>query len=162
MPDEVISDTSPLQYLHQVDCLELLPELYGTIIVPEGVAEEIAAGKARGVFLPDLGDLNWITVQPDPHLDILPFAVDLGQGEREVLSLTAIRPNALALLDDGLARHFAKHLGIRFTGTLGVLLKAKTMRHLDTVRTVIDQLQANGFRLDATTREAVLELAGES
>jgi predicted nucleic acid-binding protein len=43
---EVISDTSALQYLHQADSLDLLRRLYGTILVPEGVAEEIAAGEA--------------------------------------------------------------------------------------------------------------------
>ncbi len=38
---EVISDTSPLQYLHQAKCLDLLHILYKTVLVPEGVAEQI-------------------------------------------------------------------------------------------------------------------------
>jgi predicted nucleic acid-binding protein len=35
---EVISDTSPLQYLYQTERLDLLRVLYETIIIPEGVA----------------------------------------------------------------------------------------------------------------------------
>jgi hypothetical protein len=35
---EVITDTSPIQYLHQVNLLELLPKLYGQIIMPQAVA----------------------------------------------------------------------------------------------------------------------------
>lgn len=45
---EVVSDTSPLQYLHQIDRLDLLRILYGDILVPEGFAEEIAEGRALG------------------------------------------------------------------------------------------------------------------
>lgn len=39
---EVISNTSPLQYLHQLDLLDVLPTLYGEVLVPAGVAREIA------------------------------------------------------------------------------------------------------------------------
>ncbi len=162
MPDTVISDTSPLQYLYQASCLDLLPTLYGSIIVPEGVAAELATGRARGVSLPDPDNLDWILILPAPHRGILPLAVDLGQGEREVLSLALERSGALALLDDGLARHFAKHLDIAFTGTLGVLLKAKVAGHLDAVRPILDRLQALGFWLDRATRAAVLDIARES
>lgn len=158
---EVISDTSPLQYLHQTDCLELLPALYGTILVPEAVIDELAAGRAHGVSLPDPHDLDWIKILPAPHRNILPLAVDLGRGEREVLSLATEQPNALALLDDALARHFARHLNVRVTGTLGVLLKAKAAGHLDAIRPTVDQLQSLGFRLAESTRIAVLDLAGE-
>lgn len=161
MPEEVISDTTLLQYLHQADCLDLLPKLYGLITVPEGVAAEIAAGRAQGVFLPDLENLSWIQIRPAPHLGILPLAADLGRGEREVLSLAVGRADVLALLDDGLARHFAKHLEIPFSGTLGVLLKAKATGHLDAVRPVLDRLQSLGFWLDQGTHAAVLKIAQE-
>lgn len=39
---EGISDTSPLQYLHQAKYLDLLHILYRTVLVPEGVAEEVS------------------------------------------------------------------------------------------------------------------------
>jgi len=43
LPD-VICNTSPLQYLHQIGMLHLLPSLVGTVIVPEAVVEELAIG----------------------------------------------------------------------------------------------------------------------
>jgi len=55
---EVVSDTSPLQYLYQAERLDLLPALYQEIVVPEGVAEEIAAGRSLGHSLPDLAVLD--------------------------------------------------------------------------------------------------------
>lgn len=89
-------------------------------------------------------------------------ATDLGTGEREVLSLAAERPEAMAILDDALARRMALHLGIRFTGTLGVLLRAKAAGHLEAIKPVVDRLQELGFRLDSKTRSAVLDLAEEA
>lgn len=159
---EVICDTSPLQYLHQTGRLVLLAELYGEILVPEAVAHEIAVGRSLGTSLPELDAVDWIQIVSAPSRRILPMVVDLGLGEREVLALAAERPGALAILDDGLARRFARHLEISMTGTLGVLVKAKKTGHLETVRPVLDELESLGFRLDQKTRAAVLELASES
>ncbi len=39
-----ISNTSPIQYLYQTNLLELLPQLYGNIILPQGVVIELAEG----------------------------------------------------------------------------------------------------------------------
>lgn len=159
---EIISDTSALQYLHQVDRLDLLRLLYGRVVVPEGVAEEIAEGRALGYSLPDLSSPEWIRIEPVVGRHLLALATDLGKGEREVLALATERPEATALLDDGLARRVADHLGISFTGTLGVLLRAKAEGYLDRVSRVVDRLQTLGFHLDGTTRAAILELAGEA
>ncbi len=162
MPEEVISDTSPIQYLHQVGRLNLLPALYPRIIIPEAVAAELAAGSKLGVSLPDLETTDWILIQPAPHRVVLPLVVDLGRGESEVLAMAADRPESLALLDDGLARHFARRLEIRITGTLGILLKGKQSGHLQAVTPVVRRLEDLGFHLDRSTRAAVFELAGEA
>jgi hypothetical protein len=158
---EVISDTSTLQYLHQADSLDLLRRLYGTILVPEGVAEEIAEGRRLGHSLPDLGAIGWIRVTPVTDPRVLLMVADLGKGEREVLSLATEKSGALALLDDTQARRMARHLGIPFTGTLGVLLRAKAAGHLDAVAPIVARLQSFGFWLDEATRVGILELAGE-
>ncbi len=59
----VISDTSPLQYLHQIGCLGLLADLFQRVIVPAGVAQEIQRGAQQGVDLPDLRQLAWVMIQ---------------------------------------------------------------------------------------------------
>lgn len=159
---EVISDTSALQYLHQTNHLQLLRDLYGTVVVPEGVAEELAEGRALGHSLPDLESHEWLRVIATPHRRTLLLATDLGKGEREVISLAVETPDSLAILDDKLARRMARHLGVRFTGMLGVLLRAKEVGLLDAVLPVVDRLDALGFRLDKKTRASVLRLAGEA
>lgn len=158
---EVISDTSPLQYLFQTDRLDLLPALYGRVLVPGGVAEEIQRGRELGVVLPELSVLDWIQIESVTELPVKLLAADLGLGEREVLGLAKSRPDSLAVLDDALARRHARLLGVSFTGTLGILLKAKAVGLLESVAPVVTQLTQLGFRLDPTTQRAVLRLAEE-
>lgn len=158
---EVISNTSPLQYLHQIEQLDLLPTLYGTIIVPGGVAAELAEGRLRGVALPDPAQLAWADIRLLDDTVLLRLATDLDRGEREVLAIAKQCTDPLAILDDGLARGYAKLLGIPVTGTLGVLLKAKSAGHIERVAPMLDRLESLRFRLDPRTRIAVLALANE-
>ncbi len=157
----VISNTSPLQYLHQVGTLFLLPQLFGEIWVPEAVVAEIHAGHNRNVSLPDLGALPWLIVHPVQQRAPLPLVTHLGEGEKEVLALGLELPGSLLLLDDRNARRHAEALGLNVSGTLGVLLLAKERGNLDAVGPVPDRLDALGFRLDGGTRQIVLRLADE-
>lgn len=116
---EVIVDTSPLQYLHQLGLLDLLPNFYGEILIPESVVREIAAGRALGVALPELNTLPWIKVRRVAGLAVLPLVSDLGAGEREVLALALETDQPLVVLDDALARRVARRLDLDLTGNLG-------------------------------------------
>ena len=158
---ELIADTSPIQYLYQTDLLDLLPSLYSMITIPQAVVYELEEGRARGIKLPDLAALLWVKVKHVREQALLSLATDLGRGEREVLALSIQTPDSIALLDDALARQYASLLGIVFTGTLGVLLKAKQSGHLSALAPVLDQLESLRFRLDSATRQAVLKLARE-
>lgn len=161
MPD-VITNTSPLQYLHQVGQLPLLPALYGQVRVPEAVVQELARGQAEGVEVPDVRGLPWVRVQAVRVPVGLFRGTDLGDGEQAVLALALVTPDAVVVLDDAAARRQARQLGLAITGTLGVLLKAKEMGHLVRVAPIIAQLEACRFFLDAQTRTAVLRLADEA
>ncbi len=158
---EVIVDTSPLQYLHQLDLLDLLPDLYGKVLIPESVVREIAAGHSLGVALPELKTLGWIEVRRVSGLSVLPLVSDLGAGEREVLALALEAANPLVVLDDALARRVAKRLELNLTGTLGLLLKAKQIGRIARLEPLLDRLEDLRFRLDGDTRSSALKLAGE-
>ena len=60
----VICNTSPLQYLYQSDGLELFPELFSQVHVPEAVAVELDEGRRRNLHLPDPTSLPWLTIRP--------------------------------------------------------------------------------------------------
>jgi predicted nucleic acid-binding protein len=158
---EVITDTSPLQYLYQIAQLDLLPTLYGQVRMPQAVANELSQGRIQGISLPDPTSLSWITLCPVSPSILIPDRPNLGAGEREALSLATTIPDSLVILDDALARGYAQQLNIAITGTLGVLLKGKQSGYLKAIAPLLDKLDTLNFRLAPATRTAVLKLANE-
>jgi len=121
----VVSNTSPLLYLHQVGHLDVLRELYGRIRIPSAVQLELQAGVEQGVAVPDVQALGWIDEQALTDRLLLPTVIDLGPGEAEAIALALSSPHSLLILDDRLGRRIARLAGVTYTGTLGVLVKAK-------------------------------------
>lgn len=158
---EVISDTSPLQYLHQLRVLHLLPQLAGKVVIPPAVREELLAGTNLGIDLPDLQQFDWIVVRPPLSRPTVPHIHDLGPGETEVLMLGLEATQSTLLLDDALARKVAESLELPFTGTLGVLLSLKELDLVPAILPLLDRLQELHFRLSPETRSVVLRLAIE-
>lgn len=161
MPETVISNTSPLQYLYQVGQLALLPRLYQQVLIPPAVAHEVAAGVALGVALPVLPEVAWLQVQVPSATQVWRVASTLGAGEREALALALETPTALLLVDDGHARRFGRLLGLRMTGTVGVLARATREGLVPRLAPLLDRLDRLGFRLSAQARTMALTLVGE-
>lgn len=158
---ETICNTSPLQYLHQIDQLSILPALAEEVLVPPAVQQELVEGLAQGVNLPEISNLPWIRIRSPAAALAEPLIADLGLGETQVLMLALEIPGSIAILDDKFARRIAEVRGIPHIGTLGLLLNAKRAGILSEVMPSIDRLEQLRFRLSAQTRAAVLELAGE-
>lgn len=162
MPELVtISNTSPLLYLHLVGQLTLLPQLYGQIVIPLAVQAELQAGAARGVNVPVPEEYSWLRVQSLTTSALLPLVTDLGRGEAEVIALGLGHAHSRLILDDTLARRIARLNQLRYTGTVGVLLKARECGLLDTVSPVLAALREAGLWLSDTLITAVLNQAGE-
>lgn len=160
MPD-VICNTSPIQYLHQLQLLHILPALSGRVIIPPAVVDELEEGQTFGMNLPDVTVLKWIEIRRPVSELAVPLVNDLGPGETEVLMLGLEMRETVVVLDDDLARRVAETLGLRLTGTLGLLIDAKKAGLIPAIAPLLDQLQALRFRVSPHTRAAVLKLAGE-
>lgn len=81
--------------------------------------EELKAGIARGVNLPDPEGLRWIRIRAPISSPALPLITDLGPGESQVLMRVLELPGSVAILDDALARRVVIARGIPIKGTLG-------------------------------------------
>jgi predicted nucleic acid-binding protein len=146
-----VSNSSCLIALDAVGSLDILERLYGTIAVPNAVAQECGGG------LPSWVQVHAIRNQPLARS----LGLDLGAGEAEAIALSFECSAARIILDDKKARRIATGLGLPVTGTLAVLLKARERGILSHVRGVLDALLAANFRIsDALVRE-VLRQAGE-
>jgi uncharacterized protein len=147
--------------LHQTGYLHLLNEFYTRTLIPPAVARELEQGRSIGIDLPDIGALSWVKIQTPEGLDKVPTVADLGPGEKEVLALGLQFPNAVVILDERMGRLQAEALKLTFTGTLGILLRAKVEGQIARVEPVLELLDRLGFRLSAKTRAAILKLAEE-
>jgi uncharacterized protein len=159
---EVISNTTPMQYLHQAGLLTILPALVGPVLIPPAVDAELAVGRSLGLDLPDPAQLGWLTIRTPTRASSISLPLGLDAGEAEVLALALECTDAVVILDDALARRAAQSLGLRLTGTVGLLLDAKRAGLITTVAPVLDTLHSLRFRLSPHTRALVLKLAGES
>jgi hypothetical protein len=157
----VICNTSPIQYLYQLDLLHIFRFLAGGVIVPPAVVNELAEGRTLGMSLPDLTLFDWVTVRRPTSEAAVPLVTNLGPGETEVLMLALESRKEIVVLDDALARRVAETLGLRLKGTLGLLLEAKRAGIIPAVGPFLDQLHTLRFRVAPHTRSAVLKLAGE-
>ena len=157
---EVFANTTPLQYLHRLGRLDWLREFYGRIVVPAAVADELEAGCRLGARVPELAAFPWIEIRRTPE-PMPAFPRFIHRGEAEVLALAWTVDAPLVIIDDLMARAHAQALGLRCTGTLGVILRAKREQRIPAVAPMLAQLQAEGFRIAPATRAEVLRLAGE-
>jgi len=151
MPEPVICNSSCLIALEGIRRLDILEKLYGKVVIPEAVKEEF------GVELPP-----WIQVEKVKNKEALSILLlELEKGEAEALVLASEKEGSTLVLDDKKARRIAAELGLKFTGTLGILIKAKKEGILSEVRPVLEEIEKRGFRISEALKEKVLKIAGE-
>ena len=157
----VVTNTTPIIALALIGRLDLLQKLYGQVIAPSAVQAEVVAGGPGGIGCAELLQAAWIRIVAlkDPgRADLL---ADLDRGEAEVIVLAQEINADLVIVDERLARRHAKRLGLKLTGTLGILLRAKQVGLVDAVAPMIEQLRFGGIRLNDALVAEVLALAGE-
>ncbi len=161
----VVVDSSVLITLAAGGQFHLLREFYSTIHIPPEVWKETTApSKTFGVHEVQCAKAEgWLRVQSPQDLArvaALPF--NLEPGETEALALALELAGALLLVDDAQGRKAAAALGLAYTGTLGVLLRAKVEGKISALRPVLDLLATRTtFWLSPAVKSAVLKQAGE-
>lgn len=72
----------------------------------------------------------------------------LDKGEASVIALALENTNSLLIIDEQKGRKAAKDLGIKLTGTLGVVAQAKLQGHVAAALPVIQKMLQTDFRLN--------------
>lgn len=142
----VVADTSPICYLILIDLIDVLPQLYGQIFVPERVRLELADKGAPSAVR------TWIS-DPPPWLEVRtvksPESISLQSldpGERDAIVLAEELQANLMLLDDKAARKVAAQRSLQIIGLLGVLILASQQQLIDFEAT-IHKLKQTSFRI---------------
>jgi len=157
----VVMNTTPLIGLSLIGQLDILRQLFAEVLIPPAVQEEVLAGGPNAIGAPELARAAYIRVTPLRDQRRAGLLTDLDRGEAEVIAL-ALELNAdLVVLDERLARLHAKRLGLRVTGLLGLLLRAKAAGHVRHLLPLLAQLREGGFWLSDALVSETLRLAGE-
>jgi uncharacterized protein len=160
----VISDSSVLINLAWINQLELLPRLYGSVVVPTAVWQEVVEKGAGKPGAAAVRAANWLQVR-EPQNKPLVHALrqDLDIGEAEAIALSIEQDAALLLMDERIGRAAAQHFGLDVIGVVGILLIAKQQEMLPEIKSSLDDLrQLAGFYIAEPLYRRVLRDANES
>jgi predicted nucleic acid-binding protein len=135
MPEPIIADTSSLIALERVDLLHVLCEIYKEVVVPESVIKEFG-----NLSLPCLS----IRKVESNLLKLLITDLNLGKGEADVIALSS-QTGLRVIIDDSKARRVAENMGIKVTGTIGVLIKAEKLGLIKSAHDKVIGLRDKGF-----------------
>ncbi|WP_457751993.1 DUF3368 domain-containing protein, partial [Thermococcus sp.] len=88
--------------------------------------------------------------------------LELDEGESEAIVLAIESKAELILMDDYEGREVAKALGLKVAGTIGILLRAKFLGRIQSIKEELEKLKKTGFWLSEGLYKRILEEAGES
>ncbi len=149
----VVSDATPLNVLARIGLVDSLATLYGKVIIPPAVRDELTRASTPAVVR------DWIESSP-AWLEVrTPKVQDeggrAGKGERQAIALAQELKADRLLADDAKARRHAEQAGIKTIGTLGLLelFSARGFCKLDVVLAHLPE----DFRLAPALIEAALE-----
>jgi predicted nucleic acid-binding protein len=145
-----------LNYLVLIDEIDLLPAIFGQVLLPQSVFLELehpnAAPKVRQWLtdLPAWLEVRAVTSLPDAAL------IRLDTGEREAIQLALELGISTVLIDEAEGREAAEKLRLQVRGTLGILERGAKLGKLD-FRQALAKLEQTNFRVSPTVRKAFLE-----
>lgn len=151
MRKTIISDTSCFIILSNIGELELLHLVYGQIITTADIAEEF------GDKLPDWVEI--VAVKDKIRQQLLEMQID--KGESSAIALALETAESTLIIDDYKARKVAEQLRLAFTGTIGVLIKAKLIGKIDSIKPILKKIKDTNFRITSELENQALIEAGE-
>ena len=156
---KVCSNTTPFIALASINRLDILPSLFGEIHVAQAVVDECLAGGR--ILLPSLQTLSWIMSHPDEPKPNLPVLFELDRGEQQTIALAQKHPGTQLIIDERMGRRVAEYLGLRVTGTLGVLAKAKQSGLIPSFSQAAHAMREQGIRFDPRLITRLAQHLGE-
>jgi predicted nucleic acid-binding protein len=142
-----VADASPLIGLAKASRLRLLYRLYGNILLPPQVYDDVVTlggRRAGAVAVANAVKGGWMEIAAIKQKRHVPpqFA---GLGEGEAIALAIERKADVLLLDDRAARNYCTRAGLRWISTGGVLLDAYHEGAVRRVQPILDRMQAKNF-----------------
>jgi predicted nucleic acid-binding protein len=159
---KIVSDSTVLIGLAKIKKTDLLRDIFHKIYIPEAVFREVAEEGNRRAGAKSVREATWIvkkTIADYTQVNLLMTVLE--KGEAEVLVLAKEMQADLVLLDEEKARKSAVRAGFNVMGLIGILIVAKRLGFIRDIRTSIETLQKEKFRLSEKIMNMALKQAGE-
>lgn len=155
----VFSNTTPLIALSGIGQLDLLPCLFTEIHLVGEVIEECAVGGI--IRVPDLRALPWVKVVESTPVQYPTILLELDKDEKHTLDMARKLNADWVIIDEKIGRNMAEYLGLKVTGTLGVLLKAKQQNWIPSFREAAEAMMRQGIRYNHGLVDKLARQVGE-
>ena len=139
----VIANTTPLINFAQIGRLELLRQLFGEVVIPPAIVDELSDKQRLFPLVADVVSASLTRVEVPANVAVvttLTQNIHLGEAEHSALALEQ-SGNVLVILDDLAARQAARHHQLLFTGTIGCLTLAKNRGLIAEIAPLLDDLR---------------------
>jgi predicted nucleic acid-binding protein len=151
----VIADTSPIIGLLKIKELDILPRLYGTVVIPPQVAAELASPKRSLEVRAFIADRPaWLVTRSPSRIEAIE---GLDEGECAAINLAQELHADLLLMDETKGRAVAIARHVTTVRTAAVLFEAANSGALTDLRSAFDKLRATNFRVPPQVLDELLE-----
>lgn len=150
----VVSNSGPIIHLSWIGQLDLLRTLFGEVLVPLAVRDEVLHASPDVPGLREIREAftqGWLL----PREAVSPLPTSLHLGEAEAIALAREQAADLLLVDERRGRATALREGLRISGTLGILRLARNRGLIPAVTPFLDELLQRGFRLRPELAESI-------
>lgn len=159
--EQIVINALPLIVLFKSQLVDLLPQMFTEILVPDGVWDEVVTSNTIDAASQQLPTASWVTRVKVSAVPPAIMAWNLGSGESEVLSYALNHPGVRAMVDDAAARRCTRTVGIPTLSTGGALVLAKRRGLIPTVSSSIEALRDAGLWLSDDLVSLLKQQAGE-
>jgi len=151
----VVSDTTAITSQLQIGRCELLAMLHREVLIPQAVHQELLLAHPT---LPEFLRVEFAR----NGAEVQRLQAELDLGEAEAIVLAKEQTADLLLIDESEGRRVALREGVSIIGLLGVLVQAKRLGFINSVRELTTKLEGIAdFRVAEEVKEIIFRSAGE-
>jgi len=158
MAERIVINTGPLVALGRAGVTATVAKVPLDFIAPLEVQREVQRGPSAGH---ETIDTSWVRFVP-LAIPLSPLAVsNLDEGEAAVIQLALDQGIPLVCIDERKGRRAALAVGLKVTGTLGLLGRAKGLGLIPSVRPHVERMVAGGDWFDTALLARFYAAIGE-
>ncbi len=135
-----------------------MKDVFGNIIIPRAVLEELLVLERFGHDLSEIHESSWIEVaEPSDQAFVQQLSVNLDLGESAAIALAIELEASNLVIDEKKGRRIATELGLEIIGLVGILIEAREKGIIKSAKLILDELMEKAnFRINPTFYQKIL------